>query len=203
MKKQTTCLLAAGIALAAALILTGCPPEAGDPVIDAKLVHKWADGGNPDSYLKRNFEIRSDAAFTANLDPVALGAYAQAGGPSDDAATEAIAQAAAKFAVDQLKAASLETSWQVSGKLIHVEGDIYKMDELKARDTDVQIVPSADQSTPPSSISANLVLPNFKENVNIVLSADGNSFTLSPAGTDEIAGQIQTFFGGTYNRVAE
>jgi hypothetical protein len=168
---------AAGIvlALACALALTGCPKEAGDPEFDSKLVDKWTNG-NSVSYLEKRLEIKADGSFTADLNPAALGA------------------AAAGQSVTAASSVYDTTSWHVTGKLIQVEGPMYKMDGLEARSTDIE---------PSSGKPANEVLPAFwGAQVLITLTPDGNSFVFSPAGADTLAAQIYLFFGGTYSRVA-
>jgi hypothetical protein len=215
---RTKCATAAGIilALACTLALTGCPQEADDPAIDTELVAKWADGGDAASYLKREFEIKSDGSFTADLNPAALGTYAQVYAQTYDGAitggadpAQATATATGTATTAAGSAASESTSWKVTGKLVQVEGTTYKMDDLTARATDVQIVPSLDENGQPDGgeptvTPANQVLPGFSgQNVVITLAADGASFTFSHGGTDEIANQINLFFGGTYTKVTE
>jgi hypothetical protein len=138
----------------------------------------------------------------ANLDPVALGAYKQAGGPSTGSDAHAAAKAAAKAAVDTLKKGQIpiETSWRVTGTLTLVDGDIYKMDNLRARLTDVQVDLPQGVGVP-KVIPANTLLPKFSgKYVKVKLAGDGKSFVFSHSGTDEMAQRINLFFGGTYHR---
>jgi hypothetical protein len=199
--KRTKCAAAAGIVLALLCTLTGCPQEAGDPEIDTRLVYAWTDDGEADFYLKRTFTIEPNGDFAADLNPVALGAYADAGGSDNDA----VAKATAKGAVDGIEQGQLpvdDTSWQVTGRLVLVDGTLYKMDDLKARESDQQVLLS-EEGGQPTITPAKEVLPNFSgQQVNITLADDGSSFTMQSAGNAEDAAtaQINMFFGGTYHK---
>ncbi|MDR0400779.1 MAG: hypothetical protein LBH51_07525 [Treponema sp.] len=192
MMNRTKYAAFAGIVLI--LALAGCSqdPKAESPKVNTALVGGWADKGDTDSYLKRELVIKSDGAFEAKLNPLALGVYANAGGASAGDA----AKAAAKVAVDAEKD---DSSWHVTGKLTPLQGAIYKMDNLKARDTDIQINDNG------IKMPANTILPGFSGEVTITLAEDGASFTFAPAPSMSgiIASMVDTFFGGDYFKGGE
>jgi hypothetical protein len=140
--------------------------------------------------LEKTFRIEKDGTFTAELNPLALAAAASGQNES-----------AVKVIVESITlAAGQSSTWQVTGKLVHVEGSIYTMNGLRARPGDVQVTPVT--NGPPIVVEANTVLPGFSnQNVIINLAGDGVSFEFSHAGTDLIATQIKLFFGGTYHKV--
>jgi acetyl-CoA acetyltransferase len=188
---------AAGVvlALACALALTGCPKDAGDPGIDSKLVDKWTNGSTV-SYLEKKFEIKADGFFDAYLNPTALSAYGAALSQGQVAAA-----AAAQAVVAGAAQAEIDIDWHVTGKLVRVEGDVYKMDSLKADASDRLITDPT--KTPPGTSGAALALKSIIQNVRITLADGGNTFTFSNAGTDASTDPINMFFGGTYSRVSK
>jgi hypothetical protein len=195
MKRTTYAAAGIVLALTCALAFTGCPHEAGDPEIDSRLEGPWTNSGT--SYLEKKFTIKSNGAFEAYLNPTALGAYAQAYaaalGSGGDAA--AAATSAAQGVTTLAENYSIDIDWHVTGKLIRLEGDVYKMDSLKADASDKLITdPTAN---PPGTSDAATALAAIIQNVRITLT-DNSTFIFVNAETDNPADSINMFFGGTY-----
>jgi hypothetical protein len=200
--KRTQHAAAAGIVLALLCTLTGCPQEADDPEIDSALKGPWTNGSTV-SYLEKKFEIQSDGTFETYLNPTALGAYAEAAGAILTAGGGADAAAAtgantAQGVVDLAQGYQIDTDWHVTGKLIRVEGDIYKMEDLKADESDKLI--TGPTETPPATSDAALALNGIIQNVRLTV-IDNDHFKFSNAETDDPADSINMFFGGDYFRV--
>jgi hypothetical protein len=209
MRKQTTCLLAAGMVLAAALILTGCPKEASKAEPDSRLIATWKNGDKTAlSGLYKEFTIGEDYTFTAYINPAFIEAVAAAReNPAvkdlpDPQAAQATREGL-KASIPGLTGTALEAAvdaliasweWKVTGTLTIDDGEIYLMDNLEeknARDVD---------PNDPTKGKANTAVGGYnKEKVEIKFSSD-TSFTFRSAGDNA---KVTEYFGGTYTKVAE